>query len=129
MLIFDISQISETISFKETRFKVSMPLLLPEGSMVYVAVKTSEDTKTAEVYDECQAAFYSIQANIPAEILLSSAKWSAEHNGIEQMDGSVFTENVPAEKLKGAIITVGNAIKETIDLMSWKMEQSDQKTD
>ena len=112
------------VSFNGMTFAVQLPLLAPDGTMIRVEVKTSEDGKTASIYDAGFVAEYAHLIQAPDDIALNSTAWAADKAGLSHEGCTVFIDDVPTGQLKVAVVVVGNAVKEIVDRISWELERN-----
>lgn len=101
-------------SFVQGRFRVSLPLVMPSGSMTTVTV-WPEGGDTFMVTDD-GAALFEVQSGAFSEATFASvAKKSCARYGATFDGGSMFYLRVSSGRLRGAMIAMANLIKEAVD--------------
>ena len=101
-------------SFVQGRFRVSLPLVMPSGSMATVTV-WPEGGDTFMVTDD-GAALFEVQSGAFSEAtFVSVAKKSCARYGATFDGGSMFYLRVSSGRLRGAMIAMANLMKEAVD--------------
>lgn len=104
-----------TTSFVQGRFRVEMPVVLPSGSAATVTVWPEGVGDTFMVTDDGSALFEVESGAFSSTVFTSLASKLSERYGASFDGTSMFYLRVSPERLRGAIITMANLMKEVVD--------------
>lgn len=103
-------------TFVQGRFRVEMPVLMASGSAAAVTVWQEGNGETFMVSDD-GASLFEVMAGAFSETLFRRvARERCERYGAFFDGGSMIYVRVSAEKLRGAIVSMANLMKEVVDV-------------
>jgi hypothetical protein len=102
-------------SFIQGRYRIDMPVLMPSGSAATVTVWPEGGGETFLVTDDGSAHFEVVSGAFNEKIFLRVAKDRCERYGAGLDGASMLFVRVSAERLRGAIVSMANLMKEVVD--------------
>ena len=104
-----------SMTFVHGRFRVEMPVVLATGSAVTVVVWPEGSSETFLVSDDGAALFEVMAGAFNEATFRRVAKEKCDQYGAHFDGGSMIYLRVSQGKLRGAIVAMGNLIKEVVD--------------